>query len=259
MNGIMLHCGANSINRNTLGMLPVPSPMGPKHAIRPFIDDVEIVADAMAANDMVIKNEAYGVTMKGDMPARFFGLMEVERENADFGLMVGLRGSYDQTLPRGLAVGSNVFVCDNLCFSGDITLHTKQTTHVGTRIPQMLRDAVARIPGMAEAQDEKFDGYKHHRVAKRIGDAMLVEMVRRGVLNPSQLGKALAEWDKPSHDEHANWGDSLWQLHNAVTEALKPANPEANAVQRNWKRTTDMTGFLDEVRNDGFPIYQNAA
>nr|MBS0019438.1 hypothetical protein [Gammaproteobacteria bacterium] len=49
--------------------------------------------------------------------------------------MVGLRGSYDQTLPRGLAVGSRVFVCDNLAFSGEVTIKTKQTTFIGQRLP----------------------------------------------------------------------------------------------------------------------------
>lgn len=255
MSNLMLHCGSDAVQRHELAALPVPAPMGPRHVVRPFIEDVEIVSSELAKNGLTLVNERYGV-LKGEdsMPKRFFGLMELEGSD-EFSLTVGLRGAYDQSLPRGLAIGSNIFVCDNLAFGGEIVLNTKQTTNIGDRLPQMLRDAVARIPGMAHRQEERFAGYRDHNVVKRIGDAMLVEMVRRGILNGSQLPKALAEWDRSSHEEHEAEGYTLWKLHNAVTEALKPANPEVNAVQRNWGRTIDLTAFLDDAHENGFRVY----
>lgn len=72
-------------------------------------------------------------------------------------------------------------------------------------------------------------------------------MVRRDILNPSQLGKAIAEWDTPSHAEHAEQGFSIWRLQQAVTEAIKPSNPDRNAIPATWNRTIKLTGFLDEV------------
>jgi hypothetical protein len=255
MNGLMLHCGAESTDRLGVAALPVPAPMGPRHAIRPFIDDIEIVTESMADQGLTIKREAYGVTTKDGMPARYFGLIEVASQGAEFDLMVGLRGSYDQTLPRGLAVGSRIFVCDNLAFSGDIVFKTKQTTFVNDRIPAMLRDAISQVPAMAEVQSAKFDRYREVELVERQGNALLVEMMARGVLNPSQMGVAHQEWVEPRHAEHAQYGWSLWRLMNAMTEALKPANPQANAVQRNWGRTLEMTKALDEVAQDGFPVY----
>jgi hypothetical protein len=254
---MILHCGAKAITRTELGLLPTPEPMGPRHVVRPFIDDVEMVSDEMKAIGLSITREAFGVTKDAEgMPTRFFGLMELDGAGDDgFSLMVGLRGSYDQRLPRGLAVGSRVFVCDNLAFGGQIEMHTKQTTNISKRIPVLIRDAVAQIPGAAEEQNARFGAYRAHQVAKRVGDAMLIEMVRRGILMPSHLGRALAEWDKPCHDEHAEDGYSLWRLHNAVTEALKPANPERGNVPAVWERTLKMTGMLDDIRVGGFPIY----
>lgn len=258
MNGMMLHCGSKHKTRTEIAMMPVPEPMGPRHVVRPFIDDIDLLTEGFKSNGLMIKQEGFGVSMdnKG-MPANFFGLFELDHEDAadDFSLMVGLRGSYNQRLPRGLAVGSNVFVCDNLAFSGEIALHTKQTTFVGDRIPAMFADACKRIPTLANLQTRKFEGYRTHRIMQRVGDAMLVEMVRRGIMVPSQLGRALAEWDKPSHDEHAEDGYSLWRLHNAVTEAIKPANPERGAVPAIWDRTTGLTSFLDEATDHGFRVY----
>ena len=259
MNGMILHCGAKSISRPELALLPVPQPMGPRHVIRPFIEDVELVTDEMLGLGLQVTDEAFGVSYtEAGVPAQFFGLLEVKQPTdnpEEFGLMVGLRGSYNQRLPRGLAVGSRVFVCDNLAFSGSIEMHTKQTTNVSSRIPALIREAVSQIPEMAEMQTRRFDGYREHQVARRVGDAMLIEMVRRGILMPSHLGRALNEWDKSAHEEHEQFGDSLWKLHNAVTEALKPANPERGNVPAVWERTTKMTAMLDEVREEGFPVY----
>jgi hypothetical protein len=36
-------------------------------------------------------------------------------------------------------------------------------------------------------------------------------------------------------------------MHNAVTEALKPANADRFAIPALWERTTKMTSFFDEV------------
>jgi hypothetical protein len=249
MNGLMLHCGAKAINKAELATLPLAAPMGPRHAIRPFAEDVEIVTDRLTALGLPIAQEAYGVTKDADgTPKQFFGLIEVEDgDDRGHGVMVGLRGSYDQTLPRGLAIGSRVFVCDNLAFSGQVTFKTKQTLDIDARIRAMLETAVNQVPAMSAAQDKRFESYRHIEVGQTVGNSMLTDLVRKGVINASQIGVALQEWDSPRHAEHAEDGWSLWRLHNAVTESLKPSNADTNAVQRNWGRTIGLTEYLDEA------------
>lgn len=248
---LVLHCGAAHVTYDELAHLPVPDARGSRHAVRPFVDDVDIVLDQFQSIGARVEDTAYGVLTRDGMPARFFGLIELQLPNVagndDFGLMVGLRGSYDQTLPRGLAVGSRVFVCDNLAFSGEVTIKTKQTTYIGQRLPRLIAQAVDRIPALALAQSAKFDAYRNTTIGQRPGDAMLVEMVRRGAMAPSQLGVAISEWDQPSHQEHADLGWSVWRLHNAITQAIKPANPERAAVPMTWQRTQVMTRYLDET------------
>jgi hypothetical protein len=198
---LVLHCGAAHVTYDELAHLPVPDARGSRHAVRPFVDDVDIVLDQFQSIGARVEDTAYGVLTRDGMPARFFGLIELQLPNVaddDFGLMVGLRGSYDQTLPRGLAVGSSVFVCDNLAFSGEVTIKTKQTTYIGQRLPRLIAQAVDRIPALALAQSAKFDAYRNTTIGQRAGDAMLVEMVRRGALAPSQLGVAISEWDSPA-------------------------------------------------------------
>jgi len=249
MPGLMLHCGANAISRNDLAALPLPKALGPRHVIRPYIEDLEIVEDALADYGLAVNDEAFGVTNNG---GRFFGVLEcapIEGEYLakDYGLMVGLRGSYDQSIARGLAIGSRVFVCDNLAFSGEVNILTRQTTNISSRIPALLRDAVAKLPQLAEHQQARFGAYRDTALTPRQGDAMLIELMRKEVLTSNSIKRAVAEWDAPSHAEHAEQGHSIWRMHNAVTEALKPANADRFAIPALWERTTKMTRFFDEV------------
>lgn len=248
---LMLHAGANAIDRSALAALPIPAPLGPRHVVRPFIDDVEVITDLMRANGLRIKEEAFGITGTQDDPKRFFGVLECVLEGEhltadEYALAIGIRGSYDQTLPRGVAVGSRVFVCDNLAFSGEINLSTRQTTHIGKRIPEMLARAVGDIPRLAQHQAQRFDGYRNTEIKPRWGDAALIELFRRDVLNTNTLARAVKEWDEPSHPEHIADGRTVWTLHNAVTEAIKPTEGRANVLPA-WEKTRKMTQFLDEV------------
>jgi hypothetical protein len=251
MKGLMLHCGADHLTRHQLAALPVPAPRGSRHVTRPFIDDVELVRERFTHEGVLVDDEAYGVKFDKETrePLQFFGVIAITipglTTDSSYSLMVGLRGSYDCTLTRALAVGSQVFVCDNLAFSGEIEVRTRQTLNIGNRIPQLMADAVAQIPQMAKSQQQRFERYRNHNLLRGHGDAILVDMVRKGAMTASQLGKALAEWDDPSHDEHKEQGHTLWRLHNAVTEAVKPANPQRAAVPATWERTRVMTDILD--------------
>ena len=255
--GLMLHAGAKAIDRDALAVLPLPTARGSRHVIRPFIDDVELVDRFLGENGFVIAEEAFGTkTDANGFPTQFFGALEIKPKvltgeyipaagQKDFALTVGIRGSYDQSLPRGLAVGSRVFVCDNLAFSGEINAYAKQTTHIGARIERLLADAVARVPVMAELQTKRFEAYRNYALSKPKGDAILIEAVRMGVLNPSDIGKAIKEWDEPSRAEHAADGKTVWTVWNAITEAIKPANTDRPHVLSAWQRTVPLTQYLD--------------
>lgn len=253
--GLCLHAGAAHISRDALAALPLPSVRGPRHVVRPFIEDVELIDTFLGRNGFTIKEEAFGVKtdVKG-FPSQFFGAIEIRSKALTgeylpaepFALTVGVRGSYDQTLPRGLAVGSRVFVCDNLAFSGEVSVYAKQTTNIGSRIAGLLEAAVGEVPVLAEHQAKRFDAYRNYSISKVKGDAILVECVRLGILNPSDIGKAIKEWDEPSHPEHGAQGKTIWTVFSAITEAIKPANTDRAHVLSAWNRTVPLTTYLDK-------------
>jgi len=250
MSNLILHCGASATSLTEMESMPIPSPRGTRHAVRPFHEDIYLAREALEKEGFILQDEAYGVTEHDGMPTRFFGVIQALLPglidgNDDYGLMIGLRGSYDQSLSRAIAVGSRVFVCDNLAFSGEIDLRTKQTIRIGDRVPKMLKSAIGFLPEMAQHQDKRFEAYRNEQLTHEEGDHFLMELVREQALKPSQLGTALAEWDKPRHDEHAEQDFSVWRLHNAVTEAIKPSENRQHALQTTWQRTRKLTDFLD--------------
>lgn len=232
----LLYSTANT-TRAQLAAIPTPPALGRFHQPYPFGLYVDEVTDALDRIGYQVLAEEYEVTPNH---SSFFGALEIapvdeaiEGEyipREGYSLLVGVRGSHDQRLPRGLVLGSKVFVCSNLAFSGNIgSFASRQTKYLHTRLPRLINEVVAKIPHLAEVQDRKFEAFKEYAPAnKRWGDAALVEILRQGGLSPSQLGRAVKEWDRPSHDEHASHGYSAWRLFNAVTEALKPTGEQVN-------------------------------
>lgn len=220
-------------DRSALDLLETPEARGRFHQPYPFSTFVDQVEHGLENNGLQIVTEEYAITKDNN---RMFGMMEIAPLEGelikadDWRLTLGLRGSHDERIPRGIALGSQVMVCSNLCFSGDLgTFKTKQTLNIATRLPALIDSAMARIPQLAEMQERKFDAYKNKVIKHWAGDAALVELVRRGGLTSAQLGKALQEWDNPSHEEHAQYGkNTVWNLFNACTEALKPTGTVVN-------------------------------
>jgi hypothetical protein len=249
---LIAHCGAQHRTLQELETMPLPPPMGRRHVVRPFAEDVHLIKGYVAMNHGVVNEEAFAVVFdKYELPTRFFGLMSVGFRDLvtddTYDLLIGLRGSYDQSLPRGLAVGSRVLVCDNLAFSGEIVVKTKQTTFLEHRIGDMWKTAVAQIPKMAEHQHGRFEAYRDRELKKGEADTALIDLCRLGTISPSNLGHVLSEWDCPTHDEHGLYGNTVWRMYNAVTEGIKPASDMRMNVSNVWDKTQRMTEYFDRL------------
>lgn len=237
-------------NRAQLAQLETPAARGRFHQPYPFDSYVDEVEFALNQNGIEVVSEEYAVTKDDN---RMFGMMEIAPKEGqlitadDWKLNLALRGSHDERIPRGIALGTSVMICSNLCFSGNLgTFKTKQTLNIAQRLPAMINEAVSRIPELAESQERKFEAYKNYNLRSRIGDAALVEMHRQGGLTSAQLGKAIAEWDKPTYDEHGELGDTVWKLFNASTEALKPTGDRVN-MNTILERSIIVSNFMDRL------------
>lgn len=241
------------ITRDQLAMIPTPPGKGRFHHPYPFGQYVDDVTHALNQTGIQVLGEEFAVTKDHQ---RMFGVMEIGAANPlegelitadEWKLLVGVRGSHDQKVQRGLVLGSSVMVCSNLCFSGNVgSIKTKQTTNIGYRLPGLIRGAVQQIPQLAHRQERVYDAYHNTSLKPRGGDAALVEIYRRNGMSSAQLGRAIHEWHEPTHEEHGSEGWSAWRLMNSVTESLKPTGNNVN-MDLVAQRTQVTSKFLDEI------------
>jgi hypothetical protein len=244
---LMLHCGAQAATREQLAQVPTPPSMGRFHQPWPFIDYIELADQELRQAGFEMIDEAYGLTPNH---MRFFGLMSLRApipiNDEEYELVVGLRGAHDQSFSRSMATGDRVFVCDNLAFNATHTFSTKQTINITARVPELLHRMVAQLPEILTLRAQQIDDFKLRQLTDTQADALMTNLVRQHVVPSSKLSELITEWDTPRYEEHAEDGLTLWRMHNAVTEVLKPSEKRGNLFQLEH-RTVKLNHILDQA------------
>lgn len=238
MTNLILHCGASAVS--AVDVRGIQTPMATDtHFPIPHAELVEVVLNSVRGDfGYELVNQAHGMTHDG---ARYFGLFEVAGLANDYAPIIGLRNSHDMAFAAGLVIGSQVFVCDNLAFSGDIKIARKHTRNIMRDLPLMVGRAVERLGNMQKHMDLRIDAYKSTDFTDEQRDHVLLEAARNNALSWSNLGKVNAELLNPTHsaDEFGVREDSAWNLFNACTEVLKTRS--SNGPDPRW------TQFLHRV------------
>jgi hypothetical protein len=175
---------------------------------------------------------------------RYFGLLEVVngQNHGDYGLVLGLRNSHDKSFPAALVVGSGVFVCDNLSFSGEIAIARRHTRFIERDLPGLVQLAVGRLGDLRGLQDQRIAQYKSTRLTNMRAHDLIVRALTARVMPATAIPKVVEEWRRPRHPEFTEGGRTAWRLFNAVTEAIKGRSLDVLP-----RRTQMLHGMLDAV------------
>jgi hypothetical protein len=240
MVNLVLHCGAKNVPRSTVEKATTPAASATWVPV-PHGRFLQQVESTISCNGLTVVNEAHALWNDG---LRYFGLMEVANgeSHEDYGLVVGLRNSHDKSFPASIALGSAVFVCDNLAFSGEVTITRRHTLFIERDLPRIVHTAVGRLADMRGQQDERIRTYKETELSDPTAHDLVIRAVDANVLPVTQVPAVLEEWRTPSHKEFAVDGKTLWRFHNAMTEAWKGRNLAALP-----RRSQALHGLLDSV------------
>jgi len=238
---LMLHCGGHQVERADLDKVTAPAASGIWHPINHNVL-VEEVLGALDTAGLEVRNVAHALARNG---AHYFGIMELGSDKADFTTVLGLRNSHDKSFSAQLVVGSGVFVCDNLAFSGEIKIGRKHTKQILRDLPGLVIGAVNRIPLMQVHQEQQIRLYKEQQIDHYLADHLIMEMFREDVIPPSKIRQVWNEWAEPSYIEFTEGGDTAWRLFNAVTETLKGRLGDLPA--RTQRLHTIIDGVCEEV------------
>lgn len=222
MQGLILHAGANAATRERVREVQTPEaretwvPIGHE-------DFISMAVATLERRGLRVVEEGHGLWGKDG--SRYFGVLQVQNGfvATDYGMLVGLRNSHDQTFPAGLAIGSRVFVCDNMAFSGEVVLKRRHTREILRDLPNLVDRAIERLLSLGKYQAQRIAAYKEYELdvlddGREVHD-LVIRSLDAGVIGPRRIQAVLQNYRQPQHEDFQP--RDLWSLFNAYTEALK--------------------------------------
>jgi hypothetical protein len=202
---------------------------------------LEQVEDSLTGVGLKVIHEAHALSADQH---RYFGLLEVAngQEHNDYGLVLGLRNSHDKSFPAALVVGAGIFICDNLSFSGEISISRRHTRFIERDLPGLVQLAVGRLGDLRGLQDQRIANYKSTKLSHMRAHHLIVKALESRVIPATTIPTVVSEWRHPSHPEFTEGGRTAWRLFNAVTEAIKGRSLDVLP-----RRTQTLHGMLDAV------------
>ena len=235
---LILHCGAKAATREEVDAVVTPNGTDTWTPIA-HGEIADAVESSLVGTGLAPKSVDYGLTKDG---LRLFGLYTLAGDHPDYALTVGFRNSHDKSFAASVCVGSRVFVCDNLCFSGEVTISSKHTKHLRSRLTRIVSEAVEKLTVRRQLVERRIALYKETEVASQAHLHDLVLRSFRADAIPAQaISKVISEFEAPRHPEFRDW--NLWNLQNAFTEVLK----SYGEIER---RTIRLNGVLDTEIGD---------
>lgn len=234
---LMVHAGGNKVDRVRIADVVAPArtetfqPI-PHHT---FLDGVQ---STLERSGLKVIAEAHALAKGG---ARYFGLLQLQSaiDALDYSLVLGLRNSHDKSFPAGLVVGSGVFVCDNLAFSGEIKIARKHTVNINRDLPNLIQAAVGRLNDMRGFQDRRIASYKAAEISDARAHDLMIQALDARIVTATKIPAVLSEWRAPRHAEFAQ-GRNVWRLMQAFTEIGK-----GTSVFERPRATQAMHALLD--------------
>jgi hypothetical protein len=246
MQGLVLHCGAHSVSREQVLEVKTPDHTESWYPI-PHDRLITRVEEALTTLNMRVVESAHALTKGGD---RYFGLLRVancQKTDADYGYVLGLRNSHDKAFTASLAVGASVFVCDNLSFSGEITIARKHTRFIEDDLPRLTGNAVGLLSQKWSVMNDRIAKYKEVMLTDSTTHDFIIRAVDIQACTLQQIPSILKEWRTPRHPEFAVT-KSAWRLFNAFTEVAKETS-----LAMLPQRTIRLHGLMDSQVNFAAP------
>lgn len=239
---MILHCGAELVTIEDVGAVATPDPTETWFPI-PHTALLDTVDDALEGSGFNIVSREYGLWQDG---ANMFALLGLENGSAhpDYQLNIGIRNSHMKLFSAGFAVGSSVFICDNLAFSSDVTFGRKHTRWIVRDLPRLVLEGIGQLGTMRDTQDRRIEAYKRTELGDVAVHDILIRAVDAKVMSNSHIAKVLKEWRGSKHEEFE--ARTAWSLFNGFTEVFKSFNPFD--LQG---RTQRLHGLLDLASVDG--------
>ena len=218
---LLVHKGGRIVTRDDLALVPVPEATDSYLPVphNNLADTLSTIGRDILKG-FTLSNEQYALAREGQ---QMFGVLSFRNDHSELGLSIGFRNSYDKSMAIGIAIGAQVFVCDNLALTGDITIMRKHTVNVWSSLEDIAISTLYRSQQNFRKIVEDSETLKGRMIDDSEAFKMIGLLFGHGILTPRQLPVVKKEWLTPSYDDFRP--RTMWSFYNACTEALKSCPP----------------------------------
>lgn len=218
MKGLYLHCGSEPVELFDVATAPTPQATE-THVPINHAKFLDTVGEALSNAGLKVDNQNYGLSHDGNRMFSLASLSRQDNDNGTFKNVLGIRNAHDKAFSAGLVCGSQVFVCDNLAFSGEIKMNRKHTVNIMRDLPNLIYGMVNEVVQGWLNQESRYEGYADTVLDQSGSDELFGSAMRNNAIPPSKLKRVFNEWDEPRHDEFKP--RNAWSMFNAFTEVMK--------------------------------------
>ena len=263
MTGLMLHAGGYSASLADITNVETPRPTDTHYPI-PHRYLLDMVLEALAYHGYTVTRQQHG--LMGKAGEDYFGVLDLSRigPDGDFCHVLGLRNSHRMRFAGQAALGSRVFVCDNLAFRADnavVKFSRKHTTNIMRDFPRLCIDKVAELPGYFADTEQQIDRWKNCLLGtdpieiRRNAADLCMTALTKGATNGRLLPRVWSEFNREDGPggHNALKGNNLWSLFNSFTEVEKTSDSPAESQRRTARLSTILDGTcraIDEAREE---------
>ena len=223
MQELVVHCGGEKVTRDQLDLIQVPEETDSYKPVSHYaLSDKLLTISQDLLTDYVLVAENYALARSGN---QLFALLNFQQKEGSQSLRmsVAFRNSYDRSMSIGLAIGANVFICDNLALSGDIAIMKKHTKNVWNALEDLAISTLYKAQKNYQQILVDADKMRMRALGDEEAFRTMGLLFGKNIVSPRQLTVVKQEWLKPSFEEFQP--RNLWSLYNAGTYALKSSPP----------------------------------
>ena len=184
---------------------------------------IDLTLESIHQAGFELDTESYSSAREGNVANGRFTIKNVA--DKEMKLEVGWQNSYDRSLSLKFAIGTRIIICQNGCVAGEYGAFKKK--HRGN-IQEFTPSAITEyIKGAGDVfkrmQDEREKMKQIEITMKTKAELIGRMMIEESIIQSTQLNIIAQELKAPTHDYGAP--DSLWELYNHTTFAMKEIHP----------------------------------
>lgn len=220
--------GSKRVTLGELEQMETIAPMGRLHKPIPHHVLAHTIIDQVADRGWEVIKRQFAVGRKG---ALLFGVLDLKgpasmRINDEDGTTssFGFRSSTNQTFAiRGVA-GQRVWICDNLCMSGDMFVMQHKLT-IRLNLDELVSRALNLFIKQTDTLLTDMNVMRQTAITDREAKVRLFDVFNKGALPLHMFDDVSQLYFRPQAEHIDCQPRTVWGLHNACTRAVKLLKP----------------------------------